>query len=76
MKDKLERRLQELKSEYQSGQRMIANLESKISNLQTILLRISGAIQVLEEELKINNDNHETMKAQYDGITIKNSQPH
>ena len=51
MKAQLEKRLSELKSEYESGQKALAELETKQANLRTTLLRISGAIQVLEEEL-------------------------
>jgi predicted nuclease with TOPRIM domain len=51
MREQLERRLGELKAEYQAGQKMLADLEAKQANLQQTLLRISGAIQVLEEEL-------------------------
>jgi ABC-type transporter Mla subunit MlaD len=51
MKDKLEQRLQELKSEFESGQTMLSDLEAQQANLKTTLLRISGAIQVLEELL-------------------------
>lgn len=47
----LEPRLSQLKSEYESGQRMLAALEDKQHNLRDTLLRISGAIQVLEELL-------------------------
>ncbi|EGJ32668.1 MULTISPECIES: hypothetical protein [Moorena] len=51
MKEKLEQRLQSLKSEYEAGQKMLAELEAKQANLRETLLRISGAIQVLEETL-------------------------
>ncbi|HBE16245.1 MAG TPA: hypothetical protein DEG17_25140 [Cyanobacteria bacterium UBA11149] len=51
MKQQLEQRLQSLKSEFESGQKMLAELEAKQANLRETLLRISGAIQVLEEEL-------------------------
>jgi hypothetical protein len=51
MKQQLEQRLKELKSEFESGQKTLADLETKQSNLRSTLLRISGAIQVLEEEL-------------------------
>ena len=51
MRDKLEKRLAELKQEYESGQKMMAELETKQNNLRDTLLRISGAIQILEEEL-------------------------
>ena len=51
MKDRLEQRLQELKAEYESGQKMLADLEARQDELRATLMRISGAIQVLEEEL-------------------------
>ena len=51
MRDQLEQRLNELKAEFEAGQRMLADLDAKRANLQESMLRISGAIQVLEEEL-------------------------
>lgn len=51
MKEKLEQRLNGLKAEFESGQKMLADLEAQQANLKTTLLRISGAIQVLEELL-------------------------
>ncbi|PSB34421.1 hypothetical protein [Stenomitos frigidus] len=51
MQDKLQQRLNSLKSEYAAGQKMLADLEAQQSNLRDTLLRISGAIQVLEEAL-------------------------
>lgn len=51
MREQLQRRLQELKSEFDSGQKALAELEARQGNLRETLLRISGAIQVLEEEL-------------------------
>ncbi len=51
MRQQIEQRLKELKSEFESGQKMLADLEARQANLRDSLLRISGAIQVLEEEL-------------------------
>ncbi len=51
MKEQMEQRLKQLKSEFESGQQMLAEMEAKQANLRNTLLRISGAIQVLEEEL-------------------------
>ena len=51
MKAQLEKRLTDLKSEFEAGQQMLADLEKKRTELQNTLLRISGAMQVLEEEL-------------------------
>jgi hypothetical protein len=51
MRQQLELRLQQLKQDYESGQRMMVELDAKQANLKETLLRISGAIQVIEEEL-------------------------
>lgn len=51
MRTQLEQRLAALKQEFEAGQQMLAELEAKRDNLNSTLLRISGAIQVLEEEL-------------------------
>ncbi len=51
MREQLKRRLDELKEEFESGQKMLAEVEARAENLRQSLLRISGAIQVLEEEL-------------------------
>jgi uncharacterized coiled-coil DUF342 family protein len=51
MQEQLRKRLNELKAQYESGQKMIEELDTKQANLRATLLRISGAIQVLEEEL-------------------------
>ncbi len=51
MKEQLENRLTELKAEQESGQKVLADLEAKQASLQNTLLRIAGAIQVLEEEI-------------------------
>ncbi len=61
MKEQLEQRLTELKSEFESGQKYLADLEQKEANVRQTLLRIQGAIQVIEEELaKTNNDKTES----------------
>lgn len=49
MDDRVSRRLAELRAEYDAGQRAMAELETRRSALRDTLLRISGAIQVLEE---------------------------
>jgi chromosome segregation ATPase len=51
MKSQLESRLTQLKSEFQSGQKSLAELQAQQNDLQATMLRISGAIQVIEEEL-------------------------
>lgn len=51
MKEQIEQRLGQLKTELENGQKMLTDLETKQTNLRSTLLRISGAIQVLEEML-------------------------
>ncbi|MEG4304908.1 hypothetical protein [Microcoleus sp. D3_18a_C4] len=55
MKEQLQQRLHALQTEYAAGQKALANLEAQKTSLRETLLRISGAIQVLEEELAINS---------------------
>ena len=62
MKEQLQKRLAELKSEFEAGQKMMTELESKQSNLRDTLLRISGAIQILEEEINRVNETLETVQ--------------
>jgi predicted nucleic acid-binding Zn-ribbon protein len=51
MQEQLTNRLKELKAEFEAGQKKLAEVEGQASDLRTTMLRISGAIQVLEEEL-------------------------
>lgn len=58
MKVKLEQRLIELREEYESGQKILGDIELKLAELENrktslseTLLRISGAIDLLEEVL-------------------------
>ncbi|WP_148717114.1 hypothetical protein [Chitinolyticbacter meiyuanensis] len=51
MKPQIEARLAELRHEYDSGQQMLAELERRSNEVSQTLLRIGGAIQVLEEML-------------------------
>jgi chromosome segregation ATPase len=51
MKEQLEERLAALRTEFESGQKMLADLEQRTAVLRETMLRISGAMQVLEEEL-------------------------
>ena len=51
MREQLQQRLEELKREFETGQSRLRELEVQESRLRETLLRISGAIQVLEEAL-------------------------
>ncbi len=52
MNEKLEARIKELKEELEQGQKIMEELDTKRANLSYTILRISGAIQVLEEMLQ------------------------
>jgi hypothetical protein len=49
MQDRLRERIAQLKAEFDKGQAKLAELEGQTREVQHTLLRISGAIQVLEE---------------------------
>jgi predicted nuclease with TOPRIM domain len=51
MKEQLEERLKELKAEYETGQARLRELEAEANYVRETMLRISGAIQVMEEIL-------------------------
>lgn len=63
MKGVLQQRLNELKAEHDNGQRLLADLDARRESLRTTLLRIGGAIQVLQEILAAEaaNDNAPTI---------------
>ncbi|NEO94720.1 MAG: hypothetical protein F6K56_32835 [Moorea sp. SIO3G5] len=71
MKEKLEQRLQSLKSEYEAGQKMLAELEAKQANLRETLLRISGAIQVIEETLGEATDTAENNTKPSEAVVVE-----
>ena len=54
----LEQKLQELRYEYAKGQQHLAQLDQRRQELRDTLLRISGAITVLEElqEAKVEEE--------------------
>lgn len=62
----MEQRLQELRAEQERGLRQMAQLDRQRQELQHTLLRISGAIQVLEELLT-----DEREKASGDGAVTR-----
>jgi len=52
MQQQLESRLAELRGEFEKGQQRLKEIETEAGSLRDTLLRISGAIQVLQEELE------------------------
>ena len=57
MREQLEHRLQQLKDEYAQGEKTLEDLQTKTISVQRVMLRLSGAIQVLEEELAADTPN-------------------
>jgi len=51
MENRLKERLTQLREEFASGQTQLVQAEARVRELRETLLRISGAIQVLSEEL-------------------------
>jgi hypothetical protein len=49
MKEQLQERIDQLTEEYRSGEKMLADLDQRRAELQATMLRISGALQVLQE---------------------------
>ena len=54
MQQQIQSRIAVLKSEFETGQAKLQELEMQQSRIRETLLRISGAIQVLEEMLASN----------------------
>jgi prefoldin subunit 5 len=51
MREQMEKRLEELKSELAAGEKLLADLQAQQASVQQTMLRIAGAIQVLQELL-------------------------
>jgi chromosome segregation ATPase len=51
MREAMEARLAELRQERERGEQMMAEMQARQAALRDTLLRINGAIQVLEEQL-------------------------
>lgn len=60
MREQLQTRLEELKKEFETGQAKLQEVEMQQSLIRERLLRISGAIQVLEELLADNKPEGDT----------------
>ncbi len=59
MENGFKKRLEELKQEFEKGQQQLDALDKQRADLRDTLLRISGAIQVLEEEIEKTKDTEE-----------------
>jgi predicted nuclease with TOPRIM domain len=60
MYDQLHHRLQQLRQEYRKGEQKLQQLDQERQSLYETMLRIAGAIQVLQEELEKLNGQTET----------------
>jgi uncharacterized coiled-coil protein SlyX len=61
--ERLQARLNELRVEYAKGEQTLAELEAKLANGRAAMLRISGAIQVLEELMQpVGNGDREVSR--------------
>ncbi|WP_141323104.1 hypothetical protein [Myxococcus sp. AB025B] len=61
MKSQIEKRLADLKAEHEAGQKMLAELDAKRTGLVQTMLRIEGAMQVLQELLPADEANNATV---------------
>ena len=52
MREKLEARLEELRRQFDQGRQRLDEMKAEAADLRQTLLRISGAIQLLEETLE------------------------
>jgi len=60
VKEQIEARIKELKAEFEEGKKMLEQLDMKRASLGQTVLRISGAIQALEELLPEEAENENT----------------
>ncbi len=67
MQEPIQIRLTALKREFETGQIRLAEIERQQTQLRETLLRISGAIQVLEELLAATAEEQKAAPAESDG---------
>ena len=66
----MEERLNELKAEFEKGQQHLQTLDQQRAELRDTLLRISGAIQVLEELLKQESKSRSYQNGHREGVEV------
>ena len=72
MKERLEQRLKSLKAEFDAGQKLLAEYETKQASLRETLLRISGAIQVIEEELnELRQEENGSQQVETEAVAVE-----
>ena len=73
MNDHIVRRLEQLRAEYRKGQERLVGLEQETASVNSSMLRISGAIQVLEELLEHdlpNTPSSDIQEPSIDGLPV------
>lgn len=60
--NQVDSRLEELKLEFNRGQQLLAELHARQDKLREQMLRISGAIQVLEELREASRDQPDNLR--------------
>lgn len=72
MKERLEQRLKALKAEFDAGQKLLGEYETKQASLRETLLRISGAIQVIEEELdELRQEENGSQQVETEAVAVE-----
>ena len=69
MEIKLNKRIEQLKNEYVSGQQKLMELEAQARTLRENLYRVSGAIQVLEEEMRTGVEKNKEEPVEQEPVT-------
>jgi uncharacterized coiled-coil protein SlyX len=75
VRERLEQRLAELRADFERGQQTLDQLETQAASVRQTLLRISGAIQVLEEELGDTGPNASGMSVEEDETVSETGSP-
>ena len=70
MSELIQKRLDNLKEEYSQGEKILAELDARREKTVRSMLRISGAMQILEE-LLAEEENATTKTIQTDAIEVE-----
>jgi hypothetical protein len=76
MREVLEARLSELKREYEKGELELQQLQSRLVSLRETMLRISGALTLLEELLASPEATSSQLNAAQDGCSLTDAKDH
>jgi prefoldin subunit 5 len=71
MQKTIEERLNQLREEYQAGQQKLMELDSQRNAVRDTLLRISGAIQALEEMMGTDTGQPASESEKLEPVSVK-----